>query len=39
MFKALFGLSTTGALKTLTLATSLASLVPLPLVILASFVL
>ena len=39
MFKALLGLSTTGALKTLTVATSLASLVSLPLVILVSFIL
>ena len=39
MFKALLGLSTTGALKTLTVSTSIASLVSLPLVILASFVL
>ena len=36
MFKALLGLSTTGALKTLTVVTSIASLVSLPLVILAS---
>lgn len=39
MFKALLGLSTTGALKTLTVVTSIASVVSLPLVILASFVL
>jgi H+/gluconate symporter-like permease len=39
MFKALFGLSTTGALKTLTVVTSIASVVSLPLVILASLVL
>ncbi|HVL20490.1 MAG TPA: SLC13 family permease [Amaricoccus sp.] len=39
MFKALLGLSTTGALKTLTVVTSLASLVSLPMVILASVVL
>jgi H+/gluconate symporter-like permease len=38
MFKALLGLSTTGALKTLTVVTALASLVSLPMVILASFV-
>ncbi|RYY69150.1 MAG: hypothetical protein EOO24_51235, partial [Comamonadaceae bacterium] len=36
MFKGLLGLSTKGALKTLTLVTSLASLVSLPLVVLAS---
>jgi gluconate:H+ symporter, GntP family len=39
MFKALLGLSTTGALKTLTVVTSIASLVSLPMVILASVVL
>ena len=39
MFKALLGLSTTGALKTLTVVTSLASLVSLPMVILVSLVL
>ena len=39
MFKALLGLSTTGALKTLTVVTSIASVVSLPLVILTSFVL
>jgi gluconate:H+ symporter, GntP family len=39
MFKALLGLSTTGALKTLTVVTSLASLVSLPMVILASAIL
>lgn len=39
MFKALLGLSTSGALKTLTVVTSLASLVSLPLVLLASLVL
>jgi GntP family gluconate:H+ symporter len=39
MFKALLGLSTTGALKTLTVVTCLASLVSLPMVILVSFVL
>ncbi len=39
MFKALFGLSTTGALKTLSVVTSIASVVSLPLVILASFAL
>jgi gluconate:H+ symporter, GntP family len=38
MFKALLGLSTKGALKTLTVVTSLASVVSLPLVILASLV-
>lgn len=38
-FKALLRLSTTGALKTVTVATSLVSLVSLSLVILASFVL
>ena len=38
MFKALLGLSTTGALKTLTVVTSIASMVSLPLVILASVV-
>ena len=37
MFKALLGLSTTGALKTLTVATSIASVVSLPMVILVSF--
>ena len=36
MFKALLGLSTTGALKTLTVVTSIASLVSLPMVILVS---
>ena len=36
MFKALLGLSTIGALKTLTVVTSVASVVSLPLVILAS---
>ena len=36
MFKGLLGLSTKGALKTLTVVTSLASLVSLPLVIVAS---
>lgn len=36
MFKALLGLSTTGALKTLTVVTSLASLVSLPMVIAVS---
>ena len=36
MFKALLGLSTKGALKTLTVVTSIASVVSLPLVILAS---
>jgi GntP family gluconate:H+ symporter len=38
MFKALLGLSTTGALKTLTVVTSIASLVSLPMVIVASIV-
>jgi H+/gluconate symporter-like permease len=36
MFKALLGLSTTGALKTLTVVTSIASMVSLPMVILVS---
>jgi gluconate:H+ symporter, GntP family len=36
MFKALLGLSTKGSLKTLTVATSVASLVSLPMVIVAS---
>lgn len=39
MFKGLLGLSTSGALKTLTMVTCLASLVSLPLVFLASLVL
>jgi H+/gluconate symporter-like permease len=39
MFKALLGLSTTGALKTLTVVTSIASVVSLPMVILLSLVL
>jgi H+/gluconate symporter-like permease len=39
MFKALLGLSTTGALKTLTVVTMIASLVSLPMVILTSLVL
>ncbi|TNC46222.1 TRAP transporter large permease subunit [Rubellimicrobium rubrum] len=39
MFKALLGLSTAGALKTLSVVTSLASLVSLPLVMLVSVVL
>ena len=39
MFKGLLGLSTTGALKTLTVVTSIASLVSLPMVILASVIL
>ncbi|MBB1492490.1 TRAP transporter large permease subunit [Paracoccus sp. MC1854] len=39
MFKALLGLSTSGALKTLTVVTSLASLVSLPMVFLVSMVL
>jgi H+/gluconate symporter-like permease len=38
MFKALLGLSTKGSLKTLTVATSVASLVSLPMVILASLI-
>lgn len=38
MFKSLLGLSTKGALKTLTLATSLGAVVSLPLVLLASIV-
>ncbi len=38
MFKALLGLSTKGSLKTLTVATSVASLVSLPLVIVASLI-
>lgn len=38
MFKALLGLSTSGALKTLTLATSLGAIVSLPLVFLAALV-
>jgi GntP family gluconate:H+ symporter len=39
MFKAMLGLSTTGALKTLTVVTAIASLVSLPMVILASVIL
>jgi H+/gluconate symporter-like permease len=39
MFKALLGLSTTGALKTLTMVTCIGSVVSLPLVILTSLVL
>ncbi|HRO11808.1 SLC13 family permease [Amaricoccus sp.] len=39
MFKGLLGLSTTGALKTLTVVTGIASVVSLPMVILASLVL
>ena len=39
MFKALLGLSTTGALKTLTVVTVIASVVSLPMVILTSFIL
>lgn len=39
MFKGLLGLSTTGALKTLTVVTCIASVVSLPMVILASLVL
>ncbi|GAB3300984.1 GntP family permease [Epidermidibacterium keratini] len=38
MFKSLLGLSTKGALKTLTLATSLGAVVALPLVLLASLI-
>ena len=38
MFKALLGLSTKGTLKTLTLATSVASLVSLPMVMVVSLV-
>ena len=38
MFKSLLGLSTKGALKTLTLATSLGAVVSLPMVLLASLV-
>jgi GntP family gluconate:H+ symporter len=38
MFKALLGLSTKGSLKTLTVATSVASLVSLPMVIVASLI-
>ena len=38
MFKALLGLSTKGSLKTLTVATSIASLVSLPMVIAASLI-
>jgi GntP family gluconate:H+ symporter len=38
MFKALLGLSTTRSLKTLTVATSVASLVTLPMVIVASLI-
>ncbi len=38
MFKSLLGLSTQGALKTLTLATSLGAVVSLPLVLLASLI-
>ena len=38
MFKALLGLSTKGTLKTLTVATSVASLVSLPMVIVASLI-
>ena len=39
MFKALLGLSTNGALKTLTMVTAIASIVSLPMVILANLVL
>jgi GntP family gluconate:H+ symporter len=38
MFKALLGLSTTGSLKTLTVATSVASVVSLPMVLVASLI-
>jgi H+/gluconate symporter-like permease len=38
MFKALLGLSTKGSLKTLTLATTVASLVSLPMVLVASLI-
>ena len=38
MFKALLGLSTKGSLKTLTVATSVASLVSLPIVLVASLI-
>jgi H+/gluconate symporter-like permease len=38
MFKALLGLSTKGSLKTLTVATSVASIVSLPMVIVASLI-
>jgi GntP family gluconate:H+ symporter len=38
MFKALLGLSTKGSLKTLTVATSIASLVSLPMVLVASLI-
>ena len=38
MFKALLGLSTKGSLKTLTVATSVASVVSLPMVIIASLI-
>ena len=38
MFKALLGLSTKGSLKTLTVATSVASVVSLPMVIVASLI-
>ena len=38
MFKALLGLSTKGSLKTLTVATSVASLISLPMVIVASLI-
>nr|WP_293781057.1 hypothetical protein [uncultured Aeromicrobium sp.] len=37
MFKALLGLSTQGALKTLTVGTTLGSLISLPAVVLAAF--
>jgi len=38
MFKSLLGLSTKGSLKTLTMATSVASVVSLPMVLVASFI-
>jgi H+/gluconate symporter-like permease len=38
MFKALLGLSTKGTLKTLTVTTSVASLVSLPMVLVASLI-
>ncbi len=38
MFKALLGLSTKGSLKTLTVATSVASVVSLPMVLVASLI-
>ncbi len=38
MFKSLLGLSTKGSLKTLTVATSIASIISLPMVLVASFI-